>query len=458
MGYNDGYIPEGGGAMRLPADTTIQQLGKCSVQSPVALSTVEGNQIANYVVDGERVMVDVSLSFFEHYCQSGETPPSFEQAGPREKIYFDPRKTRAAIVTCGGLCPGINNVIRALVMQLYYTYGSTHVLGVRYGYQGFVPEFGHDFLDLTPEVVSEIHERGGTILASSRGEQDVSVVVDTLDRHNINLLFCVGGDGTLRGAHSIAREVNSRGLKISVIGVPKTIDNDISWVSRTFGYESAVAQAVVAIKGAHVEAKGAPRGVGIVKLMGRHSGYIAASAALACREVNYVLIPEVPFELDGDNGLLAILSKRLDKRGHAVIVVAEGAGQEFFQGDGAKDASGNQKLKDIGVFLRDTIKENFSRQGSEINVKYIDPSYIIRSAPANPGDAIYCGTLAEHAVHAAMAGKTDMLVGTWNDRFVHVPIATAVASRKVIDPESPFWLSVLEATGQPLQIVNFCKI
>jgi 6-phosphofructokinase 1 len=404
------------------------------------------------VEDDERILFDVYLSTLKKQLSKGIEPQTFEMAGPREKIYFQPSKTRAAIVTCGGLCPGINNVIRSLVMHLYYRYGVKKILGVRYGYQGFINSFGHDFVEITPEWAHDLHDKGGSILASSRGDQDITAIVDTLERQNINILFTIGGDGTLRGAAEIAEEIRSRDLKISTIGIPKTIDNDINCVAKTFGFESAVSQAAIAIKGAHVEAKGAPYGVGIVKLMGRHSGYIAASAALACREVNYVLVPEVSFTLKGENGLYVNLEKRLRERGHAVIVVAEGAGQEFFEGDGAKDASGNLRLKDIGLYLRDEIKEHFKMVDLPVNVKYIDPSYIIRSTPANAADAIYCGMLAENAVHAAMAGKTNMIVGSWNDRFVHVPIRCAVAQRKVIDPESPFWLSVLESTGQPISM------
>lgn len=291
------------------------------------------------------------------------------------------------------------------------------------------------------------------MLASSRGTQNIEEMVDTLERNNINVLFCIGGDGTLRGAHEIALEILSRNLKISVIGIPKTIDNDIAFVEKTFGYETAFSQAVEAIKGAHVEAVGAPRGIGIVKLMGRHSGYIAASAALACREVNYVLVPESKFDLHGEKGLFKNIEKRLDKRKHAVIVVAEGAGQELFEeSKDSRDASGNLKLMDIGIYLRDQLKSHFKELEKPVNIKYIDPSYLVRSAPANPSDSIYCGQLAQNAVHAAMAGKTDMIVATWHGEFVHIPIETVVSRRKTIDIESPFWLSVLEATGQPISL------
>lgn len=441
--------------MNAPKKTEITQLGVPKLSSPLDLSTKTGDNKVNYVSNSNAILFDNSIDYFKKMVKSKKEPVVFEKAGPREKLYFDPGKVKSAIVTCGGLCPGINDVIRALVMQLYYRYGSKNILGIQYGFQGFIPEFGHDFVELTPENISWIHEKGGSMLASSRGTQNIEDMVDTLERNNINVLFCIGGDGTLRGAHEIAQEVLKRNLKISIIGIPKTIDNDISFVEKTFGYETAFSQAVQAIKGAHVEAIGAPRGIGIVKLMGRHSGYIAASAALACREVNYVLVPESKFDLKGENGLFKNLEKRLDKRKHAVIVVAEGAGQELFEDiKDARDASGNLKLMDIGIYLREILTEHFKKINKPVNIKYIDPSYLIRSAPANPSDSIYCGQLAQNAVHAAMAGKTDMIVATWNGAFIHIPIETVVSQRKMIDIESPFWLSVLEATGQPVSMTN----
>jgi 6-phosphofructokinase 1 len=299
-------------------------------------------------------------------------------------------------------------------------------------------------------LVSEIHQFGGTILGSSRGDQSVEELVDSLERLNMNLLFCIGGDGTLRGAHAVYEEIKKRSLKISIVGIPKTIDNDISMVSRSFGFETAVAVATEVIRSAHTEALGAPWGVGLVKLMGRDSGFIAATAALARGDANFVLIPEVDFDVEGRGGLLDKLQDRLRARGHAVLVVAEGAGQKFFETEAIiKDASGNTLHKDIGQFLADRIKKFFQDINQELNLKYIDPSYIIRSAPANSSDQVFCSFLGQKAVHAAMAGKTDLLIGQWNDHFVHVPIALAIAERKKVDPMGELWNSVLERTGQP---------
>ncbi len=430
-------------------DLSVPTLGERRVDSPLNLNTTQGDEIANFVEDDRRLLMDASLRSFREHCEARTEPVTFEKAGPRSRIYFDPSKVKAAIVTCGGLCPGLNNVIRGLVAQLWYRYGVRSIFGIRYGYQGFIAKYGHSLVELDPAAVSDIHEMGGTMLGSSRGSQDIEAIVDSLERMNVRILFTVGGDGTLRGAQSLHEEVTRRGLKIAVVGVPKTIDNDIPYISRTFGYDTAVDMATLAIRSAHVESQGAPNGVGVVKLMGRHSGYIACSAALAMREVNVVLVPEQRFDLEGEHGILRFLEQRLEQRGHAVVVVAEGAGQEIFEAMGELDASGNVKLQNIGRFLSDRIKAHFKDLKREINLKYIDPSYIIRAAPANSKDAIFCGNLAEHAAHAGMAGKTGIVVGLWHDQFTHVPLTAATNGRKVVDLEGELWRSTLESTGQP---------
>jgi len=385
---------------------------------------------------------------------SGETP-SFELAGPREKIFFNPGQTSAAIVTCGGLCPGLNNVIRSLVMTLHYRYGVNKIFGIKYGYRGFIPKFHHGVVELEPKIVEEIHKVGGTFLGSSRGEQNVREITNFLEDRKINMLFAIGGDGTIRGALSIAEEVEKRQLPISIINIPKTIDNDISFIQRSFGFDTAVSISVQAIRSAHAEARGAYNGIGLVKLMGRHSGFIAATASLAFKEVNFVLIPELDFDLEGPEGFFEALKKRLENRKHAVVIIAEGAGQHLIQKEqNERDASGNIKLLDIGTFLRDRIKAYFKKINFDITLKYIDPSYMIRSAPAIPTDNIFCGQLAMDAVHAAMAGKTDMLVGSLHNSFTHLPIETATSKRKMIDLESRLWWDVLENTGQPMKMNN----
>jgi 6-phosphofructokinase 1 len=429
-----------------PLDLIVPTLGPATIPSPLRLSTVQGDGMGDFVPDEARVLHQIETG-------PGRPPPSdlsMELAGPRERIFFDPQQCKAAIVTCGGLCPGLNNVIRSAFLQLHHRYGVPTVLGIRYGYQGLNPAKGPPPLRLTPEYVERIHNLGGTVLRSSRGPEEAAVIVDYLQSEGINLLFCLGGDGTQRGTHAIALEALRRGARIAVVGVPKTIDNDLSFVSRSFGYGTALEKAREAINCAHTEARDAPNGIGLVKLMGRHAGFIAAGAALASQEANFVLIPEVRFPLEGPGGFLDALRKRIAARQHAVIVVAEGAGQHLFDCEsGECDASGNRKLLDIGVFLRDKISHYFKAAGIPINIKYIDPSYIIRSVPANSDDSLLCDAMARHAVHAALAGKTDVLIGMEHGQFLHMPICTAVARRKQLSPESELWLRVIESTGQP---------
>jgi 6-phosphofructokinase 1 len=340
-------------------------------------------------------------------------------------------------------------------LQLNYAYGVQRILGLRYGYAGLSKQ-REPPLQLTAEVVESLHESGGTLLGSSRGPQNVGEMVDTLRQLGIGLLFVIGGDGGLRGASAIADEIGKRHLPIGVIGVPKTIDNDLDWIWRSFGFDTAVGAARAAIAAAHDEARGVRDGVGIVKLMGRHSGFIAAHATLACSDVNFCLVPEVPFSLEGEGGFLGHLESRLAQKHHAVVVVAEGAGQELVPSTGSAqtDKSGNPILKDIAGHLRVEITRHFKARKMEIPIRYIDPSYMIRSLPANSFDAQLCLTLGQHAVHAGMAGKTDMLVGSWNQRFTHVPIPLAVATRKRLDPEREVWKRVLETTGQPASMLG----
>ncbi len=376
------------------------------------------------------------------------TETFFEKAGPRQKLFFDPRQTRAAIVTCGGLCPGLNNVIRSAFLELHHNYGVREVLGIRHGYQGLTAKAPPPIV-LTPEAVDHIHRDGGTLLSSSRGQQETGDMVDFLVQRQIDILLCVGGDGTQKGSHAIAQEIARRQLPIAIVGVPKTIDNDIQYVRQTFGFYSSIESARAILDGAHCESKGAPNGIGLVKLMGRDSGFITAGAAVASQEVNFVLIPEIPLRLDGPKGFLAALHRRIVERHHAVVVVAEGAGQDLLEQETGVDKSGNRLKADIGTFLRGRIQAYFKEQGTEMNLKYIDPSYIIRSVPANSQDARLCDGYARNAVHAAMAGKTDLIIGDWYSVYVHVPIPLATASRKQVDPESELWNAVIAATGQP---------
>ncbi len=442
--------------MRKKYDFTVQTLGECKIPSPVQLSTNDNDNIANYVHDEEHILYDINVEAGEkvHNTDYG----IIQKAGPREKIYFNPRHVHAGILTCGGLCPGLNDVIRALVRALWDRYGVHRITGVRWGYHGFLGQGfdGDPLIELDPKVVDDIHRFGGSFLGSSRGGgEKTEEIVDSIERLNMNMLFVIGGDGTQKGALQIAGEVEKRGLKIAVIGIPKTIDNDLSFIDKSFGFETAVGKATESVTAAHQEANSAINGIGLVKVMGRESGFIAACTALASHDVNFVLIPEVPFELIGENGFLAHLEKRLRRRNHAVVVVAEGAGQELFAHENlGTDDSGNKRLGDVGISLKNQINDHFKKIGMPINLKYIDPSYIIRSSVAAPADSFYCTRLATNAVHAAMAGKTKMLISELHNTFVHIPIEVAVSCRNSIDPESALWLDVIQATGMPVQMTN----
>ena len=415
-------------------DTTIPTLGPLKVPSPIKRG--DKNELRrSFVNDSDKVLMNVDLNQITDRIKNGQSLTAFEVAGPRKELYFDPSKLRCGLVTCGGLCPGLNDIIRAIVLELFYGYGVKNIFGFKYGLQGFIPKYMHDIADLKPETVANIHEMGGSILGSSRGPQPIEEIVDSLERMNIGILFMVGGDGTLMAAAKIADTITERGLKISVVGIPKTIDNDIYLVSRSFGFDTAVDVATQAIRSAHNESEAYPNGIGLIKLMGRYSGFIAATATLAQQDVNFVLIPEVDFDLEGPNGLLAAIEKRLKHRGHAVIVMAEGAGQKFFENTTTeRDESGNIRLKDIGFHLKSAILSYFEEKQIDVSLKYIDPSYMIRSLPANANDNVFCSFLGRDAVHAGMAGKTKLLVGRWNNHFVHIPMSASAGKRKKIDP------------------------
>ena len=432
-------------------DYTIKTLGECKYDSPLNLDDEESDNIAGYISDDTRIFIDIN---YRGSC-SADDAHTLEKAGPRSKIFFRPGYTRAALVTCGGISPGLNNVIRSIFMQLYYRYGVRNIIGFRYGFQGFCPDTGLPPILLTPEIVESIHRTPGTFLGTSRGERPPELIVDRLEHEGVHILFTIGGDGTQKAAHAIHEEIERRGLEIAVVGVPKTIDNDINFVYKTFGFDTAVGQARNFLECAHAEAHSHPNGIGLVKVMGRDSGFIAAHATIASREVNFTLVPEFPFELEGENGLLYLLEQRLKKRDHAVIIVAEGAGQNLMGGAKQEtDASGNVRYNDIGIFLRDEIKRYFAAKNIPINLKYIDPSYTIRSVLPTANDSVFCDNLSRYAVHAAMAGKTDLVIGLWYNVFTHVPIEVATAKRKTIQPRSNLWLSVLEATGQPPVLTN----
>ena len=420
---------------------TTENLGPCKFDTPF-------NQPGIRFIEDEteRIVISSLKNELVNDCNNGDEILSLERGGPRKKIFFDPQHTTACIVTCGGLCPGLNDVIKTIVMTLYSHYGVKNILGVKYGYEGLIEKYQHGFVELTAKSVKTIDEHGGTILGSSRGNQNVEETVNTLSRHKIDIVFTIGGDGTQRGARDIADEIKKRGLKIAVVGIPKTIDNDVLFVDQTFGFITAVHASRMSVLSGHEEAKGARNGIAIVKLMGRDSGFIAAYASVANSVVNFCLIPEYPFSLHGEDGLLEQLDERLARSKHALIVVAEGAGQHLMGADRRKDASGNVQHEDIGLFLKKEIGHHFKQKGKEVRIKYIDPSYSIRAVPTNSLDSILCMEFGMMAVHAAMAGKTNMLVGSKSRYPVHVPIPLAVSKRKTLNPESSVFQAMMAST------------
>lgn len=423
--------------------TDVETLGECKIASPV--------RSREFISSDERILATENAKLLDHITERMEgIRPSFEMAGAHKQIYHDPAWSRVGIITAGGLCPGLNHVIKGLVEILSFDYGIKTIYGIRYGYAGLIPRYGYEPIMLDTDKVDTIHECGGTLLGSSRGQQDTGELVDTLARMNINLLFCVGGDGSLRCAGDIADECKRRKLAVSVVGIPKTIDNDLKFIGRSFGFETAVGEASPIIQAAHMEAKGTFNGIGLVRLMGRDSGFITAYASLANPVVNFCLIPELEFDMQGPNGLLKALERRFKSgKDHAIIVVAEGAGQRHIESERVeKDKSGNILKHDIGEYLKSEITRHFAQIGVETSVKYFDPSYAIRSVPAKGTDAIRCYLLARNAVHAAMAGRTNCVVGNLGEWYTLVPIKLATIERQKINLNSDLWRAVLDATGQ----------
>jgi 6-phosphofructokinase 1 len=433
-------------------DLTIKRLGDCRYESDIKYSSNPMEAASSFVPEDEKIISFNDSSIIEYFMNNNKEIPAYEKAGARKKLYFKPGSTVSAVVTCGGLCPGLNSVIRGIVMMNYYRYGNQTSYGIKYGYAGFIKENNYEAVLLTPGIVEDIHTKGGTILGTSRGPQDTAQIVDRLVELNVNILYTIGGDGTMRGAISILNEVRKRDLKIAIIGIPKTIDNDIDFIDRSFGMETAFSEACNSIYSAHIESRAAINGIGIVKVMGRESGFIAAYATLATNDVNFCLVPELDLELEGENGFLKHLEERLLRRHHAVIVIAEGTGQKFVteKGNERYDASGNIIFGDIGLFLKDKIYSYLKSKNIPTSIKYLDPSYSIRSCAPTPNDSIFCSQLAQMAVHAGMTGRTGLVAGYCNGQFIHLPMELAVLKKKKIELHSQLWYSVLEATGQPV--------
>lgn len=269
-------------------------------------------------------------------------------------------------------------------------------------------------------------------------------------------VYIIGGDGTMRGMVEIFNEIQRRKLNIAVAGIPKTVDNDVGIIDRSFGFQTAVEMAQQAISAAHTEAESAVNGVGLVKLMGRSTGHIALHATLSSRDVDCCLIPENDFYLEGRGGLLEFLGARLKENGHAVVVVAEGAGQDVIpRSDEAhveeKDESGNPVFLDVGGWLKSELKKWWARDHETelFTVKYIDPTYMVRAVPANATDNLYCTMVAHSAIHGAMAGYTGFVSGPINGNYVYIPVEDVARAKNRVDTRDHKWAWVRSLTSQP---------
>lgn len=386
---------------------------------------------------------------------SHSTRFAYRSAGPRNSVFFNPSDVRAAIVTCGGLCPGLNTVIRELVVGLWDLYGVRQIFGITAGYRGFYSSSTQPLVQLNPSIVHHWHTKGGTVLQTSRGGFDLCKIVDAIQNQGFNQVYIIGGDGTMRGAVKIFNEIKQRKLNVAVVGIPKTVDNDVGIIDRSFGFQTAVEMAQQAISAAHVEAESAVNGIGLVKLMGRSTGHIVLHATLSSRDVDCCLIPELDFYLEGKGGLFEFLDQRLKENGHAVLVVAEGAGQDIIPRTESqkeeRDESGNPVFLDVGVWLKSELKKWWDRDhpGELFTVKYIDPTYMIRAVHANATDNLYCTLLAHSAIHGVMAGYTGFVAGPINGNYAYIPLEDVACAKNPVNTKDHNWSWVRSVTNQP---------
>ena len=360
----------------------------------------------------------------------------FVRAGPRKEIAWDPIHTKVAIVTCGGLCPGLNTVIRELYITLHHKYGVKFVYGVKNGYKGF---YSDNLVRLDDDIIRDIHHKGGSILGTSRGGTDVKKIVDSIAHRGISHLYAIGGNGTQKGLFEINKEIKKRGLCVSVVGIPKTIDNDLCIIDKSFGFDTSVQEAQRAIQAAKVEIEAFNNAVGIVKVMGRNSGFIAMYSSLASKDVDCCLIPEIPFDIEYDHGVLHYIKECLHKKDKILIVVSEGAGQHYI------NDPVNKNLNDFGIWLCEVVRSNVPN----VCIKYIDPTYTIRAITPNASDSIYCTILAQSAVHGAFCGYTNFIVGPVNGKHAYIPLQMAIHETNTVSEDDRMWFRLISANGQP---------
>ena len=425
-------------------DLAIARLGERTIDTPLRDLLGGREESVHYVTETDRVLLDDTLGVAKR--RSAGTPaelPAFNPGGPREKLYFEPSTVTAAIVTCGGLCPGLNNVVRALVLQLANAYGVKSILGFRNGYSGLTDTSAP--LALTPELVRDIHNRGGTILGTSRGGQEPAAMVDTLARHRVDMLFVIGGDGSLRGAQKIAAKpppatAARRGGHPEDHRQRHSVDRPELRLPDRVRPRRRVDPRRAHRGRVHRRRRGTGQADGPAQRLHRLLCDTRQPRSRLRPDPRSLLparqLPALPAQARRSAGARS-RGRRRGRRAGAVPRSAE------------TDASGNARLGDIGALLRERVTAHFAQHGTPLSLRYVDPGYAIRSVPANAFDAVYCARLAQAAVHAGMAGFTSMVVARWHGRFIHLPIALATATRNQVDPHGDLWMSVLEATGQP---------
>jgi len=397
----------------------------------------------NFLNPNEKVLGTILMNDSKAALRSHALDGGAIRGNACKHIWWEPKKVKAALITAGGLCPGLNSIIQGVTNCLWRDYGVRQIVGITAGYNGLSDPAKHPSMLLTPELVEDIHMRGGSILKAGRGGFNAAKICETLRAGGYTHLFVIGGDGTQYAGHLLYVEARKQKLPISVVGVPKSIDNDVLFVDRTFGFDSAVEAAAGVIRNGWVEATSCPNAVGIVKLMGRDAGFVAAHAALASNLVDLVLVPEVEVEMED---VLQFVDATLAHKGHMVVVVAEGAGQAHVA-TGQKDASGHTVYGDVGVYLRDTLNKHLKPKGGR--TFYIDPSYIIRSVPPTPNDHIYCARLANNAVHTAMRGYTGVCVGAIHNIIVILKSKLIASGKKQLKIKSSTWQSCVQVCSMP---------
>ncbi|KAG8049861.1 hypothetical protein GUJ93_ZPchr0009g259 [Zizania palustris] len=418
----------------LPTRTDDDGHAVAAIPNPIARHSLYHPTATFFIAPTDVVLRDVLFDASSGRGQRRQRQQlaAYHRAGPRREVAFDPVRVRAAIVTCGGLCPGMNTVVRELVVGLSELYGvrGGGVFGVRNGYGGFYSE--EEPVPLEPETVEQWHKAGGTVLGTSRGGFDLGRIVGAIERRGFNQVYAIGGDGTMRGAVKIFEEVRRRRLPVAITGIPKTVDNDVGIIDRSFGFHTAVEEAQQAIAAGHVEAESAVNGVGLVKLMGRSTGHIALHATLSSRDVDCCLIPEENFYLHGAGGLFEFLYHRIKKNGHAVVVVAEGAGQGLIptntDAPRRDDESGNPAFLDVGAWLKAELKAWWEEEHA---------------------DNLYCTLLAHSAIHGVMAGYTGFVSGPINGNYAYIPMAEVAEGKNPVDTKDHKWAWVRSITNQP---------